>query len=48
MKKLLGMFAILTFSVFAFAQDAPKQDAPKTEGEGRPRGEGRMQMAVKS
>ncbi|MEO5937002.1 MAG: DUF5666 domain-containing protein [Terriglobales bacterium] len=44
MKKLLGMFAILTFSVFAFAQDAPKQDAPKTEGEGRPRGEGRMQM----
>lgn len=44
MKKLFGVFAILTLSIFAIAQDAPKQDGPKPEGEGRPRGEGRMQM----
>jgi hypothetical protein len=44
MKKIFGLFAVLTISLVAFGQDAPKQDAPKTDGEGRTRGEGRMQM----
>ncbi len=44
MKKMSGLFAILTISLMAFGQDAPKQDAPKPDGEGRPRGEGRMQV----
>ncbi len=44
MKKLFASLALLTFSLGAVAQDPPQHDAPKPAGEGRPRGEGRMQM----
>ena len=42
MKKLLGISALLAFSLIAVAQDAPKApEGQKPAGEGRPQGEGR-------